>query len=120
MVMRCVWVRLQATKHRELPAWVTFPDFERVEWVNAVITQIWPHAASAIVTQVRCTHDPDLEMLRVSPRDISLQLACFCAISMAGGCWKICMTLQLLLTVEPQLSQCAAGAGTAGPTNQGS
>ena len=47
---------MQATKHRELPAWVTFPDFERVEWVNAMITQIWPHTASAIVTQVSCMH----------------------------------------------------------------
>jgi hypothetical protein len=48
---------MQATKQRELPAWVTFPDFERVEWVNAMIAQIWPHAASAIVAQASCIHD---------------------------------------------------------------
>jgi len=27
---------------QDLPAWVFFPDFERVEWVNRVIDQLWP------------------------------------------------------------------------------
>lgn len=54
-----MWSGMQATKQRELPAWVTFPDFERVEWVNTMIAQIWPHAASAIVAQVSC-HDPTI------------------------------------------------------------
>lgn len=31
-----------------------------------MITQIWPHAASAIVTQVCCMHDPDIGMHHVS------------------------------------------------------
>jgi len=26
----------------ELPAWVFFPDVERVEWVNRVVAQLWP------------------------------------------------------------------------------
>lgn len=28
---------------RDLPAWVQFPDTERVEWMNKVIFQLWPY-----------------------------------------------------------------------------
>ena len=27
---------------QDLPAWVFFPDFERVEWLNRVVDQLWP------------------------------------------------------------------------------
>ncbi|KAM8934519.1 extended synaptotagmin-3 [Pelodytes ibericus] len=27
----------------QLPAWVNFPDIERVEWINKVIGQMWPY-----------------------------------------------------------------------------
>lgn len=28
---------------QDLPAWVQFPDTERVEWLNKVIHQLWPY-----------------------------------------------------------------------------
>ncbi|KAG3291640.1 extended synaptotagmin 1, transcript variant X1 [Ictidomys tridecemlineatus] len=28
--------------HRELPAWVSFPDVEKAEWLNKIIAQVWP------------------------------------------------------------------------------
>ncbi|KAM8980054.1 extended synaptotagmin-1 [Sarcophilus harrisii] len=28
--------------HRELPAWVNFPDVEKVEWLNKIVAQAWP------------------------------------------------------------------------------
>ncbi|PAV87276.1 hypothetical protein WR25_01388 isoform B [Diploscapter pachys] len=31
------------TMMHELPAWVQFPDTERVEWINKVIAQLWPY-----------------------------------------------------------------------------
>ncbi|XP_056418289.1 extended synaptotagmin-1 [Hyla sarda] len=27
---------------KELPSWVTFPDVEKVEWLNKILTQMWP------------------------------------------------------------------------------
>ncbi|KAK9512888.1 hypothetical protein O3M35_001203 [Rhynocoris fuscipes] len=27
----------------ELPAWVVFPDVERVEWLNKIVNQVWPN-----------------------------------------------------------------------------
>ncbi|VDM85939.1 unnamed protein product [Strongylus vulgaris] len=31
------------TQLQDLPAWVQFPDTERVEWMNKVIHQLWPY-----------------------------------------------------------------------------
>uniref|UniRef100_A0A8D2B4N5 Extended synaptotagmin-1 n=1 Tax=Sciurus vulgaris TaxID=55149 RepID=A0A8D2B4N5_SCIVU len=28
--------------HRELPAWVSFPDVEKAEWLNKIVGQVWP------------------------------------------------------------------------------
>ncbi|XP_047404992.1 extended synaptotagmin-1 isoform X1 [Sciurus carolinensis] len=28
--------------HRELPAWVSFPDVEKAEWLNKIMGQVWP------------------------------------------------------------------------------
>ncbi|XP_075687133.1 extended synaptotagmin-3 [Rhinoderma darwinii] len=28
---------------QQLPAWVNFPDVERVEWINKVVRQMWPY-----------------------------------------------------------------------------
>lgn len=48
---RLISLRQAALKEREvitaqfqdLPAWVNFPDTERVEWINKVILQLWPY-----------------------------------------------------------------------------
>jgi Ca2+-dependent lipid-binding protein len=48
---RVLALRQAATREREvimtqlqdLPAWVQFPDTERVEWMNKVINQLWPY-----------------------------------------------------------------------------
>uniref|UniRef100_A0A183BMV6 C2 domain-containing protein n=1 Tax=Globodera pallida TaxID=36090 RepID=A0A183BMV6_GLOPA len=36
-------VMAQYSRVDDLPAWVRFPDIERIEWVNKIIQQIWPH-----------------------------------------------------------------------------
>ena len=36
-----------------LPSWITFPDFERVGWVNDTIEQLWPYINDAICTSMR-------------------------------------------------------------------
>ena len=38
--LSCVEVILARVK--DLPAWVFFPDFERVEWLNRALDQLWP------------------------------------------------------------------------------
>jgi len=39
-------------RFKELPAWVFFPDVERVEWVNRVIAQLWPSISKFLTTEV--------------------------------------------------------------------
>ncbi|XP_068598098.1 extended synaptotagmin-1-like [Brachionichthys hirsutus] len=34
--------RTMSSIRRELPAWVNFPDVEKVEWLNKVLQQVWP------------------------------------------------------------------------------
>jgi hypothetical protein len=39
----------------ELPAWIKFPDFERVLWLNRMIEELWPYVdvgVSDIIRQV--------------------------------------------------------------------
>ncbi|XP_065179524.1 extended synaptotagmin-2-like isoform X2 [Sycon ciliatum] len=32
----------------ELPSWVTFPDVTRVEWINTIVSRVWPYLEPAI------------------------------------------------------------------------
>jgi Ca2+-dependent lipid-binding protein len=36
-------IMAQFVQQGDLPAWVQFPDTERIEWVNKVIQQLWPY-----------------------------------------------------------------------------
>ena len=44
-----------------LPAWVRYPDFERVQWLNDLIDQLWPNAAAAAAGIVREQLSPQLQ-----------------------------------------------------------
>lgn len=44
-----------------LPAWVRYPDFERVQWVNELMSQLWPNAQAAAAAMVREQLDPMLK-----------------------------------------------------------
>jgi hypothetical protein len=34
---------LKSLSLEEFPSWFTFPDKERVEWINMLVTALWPH-----------------------------------------------------------------------------
>lgn len=38
-----------------LPAWVRYPDFERVQWMNDLLDQLWPNMKAAAAGIVRST-----------------------------------------------------------------
>ncbi|KAK9888894.1 hypothetical protein WA026_001115 [Henosepilachna vigintioctopunctata] len=42
----------------ELPAWVFFPDIERVEWLNRIIHQVWPSVNNFTRELIRDTIQP--------------------------------------------------------------
>ena len=37
---------------QDLPNWVLFPDFERSEWFNQILDQLWAPLEALIVTKV--------------------------------------------------------------------
>ncbi|CAL5224210.1 g6855 [Coccomyxa viridis] len=41
-----------------LPSWVNFPDFERVNWANLVIGQMWPSLSAYLQSQAHPQLDP--------------------------------------------------------------
>lgn len=46
----------------DLPSWVNFPDYERVGWVNSIISQLWPHVSMAATGLVGDQLNPQLAM----------------------------------------------------------
>ncbi|XP_053454878.1 extended synaptotagmin-3 isoform X2 [Nycticebus coucang] len=43
-----------------LPAWIHFPDVERVEWANKVISQIWPYLSIIMENKFREKLEPKI------------------------------------------------------------
>lgn len=43
-----------------LPSWVTFPDMERVEWLNKIIRQLWPYAGHYVQDLCKFSIEPSM------------------------------------------------------------
>ncbi|XP_058151020.1 extended synaptotagmin-3 [Dasypus novemcinctus] len=43
-----------------LPAWIHFPDVERVEWANKIISQIWPYLSMIMENKLREKLEPKI------------------------------------------------------------
>lgn len=37
----------------EIPAWVLFPDYERCEWINKIISQLWPRINNIVLKTLK-------------------------------------------------------------------
>ena len=46
-----------------LPFWVTFPDFDRVEWINQILIQLWTHVDSYATHFVQTLIEPQLHKI---------------------------------------------------------
>ncbi|XP_062971332.1 extended synaptotagmin-3 [Cynocephalus volans] len=55
---------------QHLPAWIHFPDVERVEWANKIISQIWPYISMIMENKFR-------EKLEPKIREKSIRLRTF-------------------------------------------
>ncbi|KAK8754401.1 hypothetical protein OTU49_016067 [Cherax quadricarinatus] len=45
-----------------LPSWVTFPDMERVEWLNKIIRQLWPYAGHYVQDLCKFSIEPSMRV----------------------------------------------------------
>ena len=46
-----------------LPSWVSFPDFDRVEWINHIISQLWNNVDSCATFYVKELIEPELHKI---------------------------------------------------------
>nr|XP_030729248.1 extended synaptotagmin-3 isoform X3 [Globicephala melas] len=53
---------------QHLPAWIHFPDVERVEWANKVISHIWPYLSMIIENKFREKLEPKIREKNVHLR----------------------------------------------------
>ncbi|KAK2507252.1 hypothetical protein MC885_008462 [Smutsia gigantea] len=47
-------------RDQHLPAWIHFPDVERVEWANKIISQTWPYLSMLMENKVREKLEPKI------------------------------------------------------------
>ena len=45
----------------DVPTWVFFPDFERAEWINKILQNVWPNVEEYVINTVINQVDPVLE-----------------------------------------------------------
>eukprot|EP00070_Physeter_catodon_P038292 XP_028345186.1 extended synaptotagmin-3 isoform X4 [Physeter catodon] len=53
---------------QHLPAWIHFPDVERVEWANKIISQIWPYLSMIMENKFREKLEPKIREKNVHLR----------------------------------------------------
>nr|XP_058921150.1 extended synaptotagmin-3 isoform X4 [Kogia breviceps] len=55
-------------RDQHLPAWIHFPDVERVEWANKIISQIWPYLSMIMENKFREKLEPKIQEKNVHLR----------------------------------------------------
>ncbi|XP_045713080.1 extended synaptotagmin-3 [Phyllostomus hastatus] len=62
---------------QHLPAWIHFPDVERVEWANKIISQIWPYLSIIMENKFREKLQPKIREKSVHLRTFTFTKLCF-------------------------------------------
>jgi Ca2+-dependent lipid-binding protein len=45
----------------EFPSWISYPDFDRCEWLNKLIIQMWPTISDYVQTLVKNSIEPEIK-----------------------------------------------------------
>ncbi|GAB1294565.1 Extended synaptotagmin-3 [Apodemus speciosus] len=69
---------------QHLPAWIHFPDVERVEWANKIITQIWPYLSMIMENKVREKLEP-----KIREKSVHLRTFTFTKLYFGQKCPKV-------------------------------
>uniref|UniRef100_A0A670ICZ3 Extended synaptotagmin 3 n=1 Tax=Podarcis muralis TaxID=64176 RepID=A0A670ICZ3_PODMU len=69
---------------QQLPAWVHFPDVERVEWLNKVLEQAWPYFGSIMEKTFKEVLEP-----KIRAKNVHLKTCTFTKIQFGDKCPKI-------------------------------
>ncbi|NXA09444.1 ESYT3 protein, partial [Sapayoa aenigma] len=69
---------------RHLPAWVHFPDVERVEWLNKVLIQAWPYVGTIMEKTFKEVLEP-----KIRAKNVHLKTCTFTKIHFGEKCPRI-------------------------------
>nr|XP_056717137.1 extended synaptotagmin-3 [Euleptes europaea] len=69
---------------QHLPAWVHFPDVERVEWLNKVLEQAWPYFGAIMEKTFKDVVEP-----KIRSKNIHLKTCTFTKVHIGDKCPKI-------------------------------
>ncbi|NXQ57735.1 ESYT3 protein, partial [Anthoscopus minutus] len=69
---------------RHLPAWVHFPDVERVEWLNKVLVQAWPYFGTIMEKTFKEVLEP-----KIRSKSVHLKTCTFTKIHFGEKCPRI-------------------------------
>uniref|UniRef100_A0A8C3PL81 Extended synaptotagmin 3 n=1 Tax=Calidris pygmaea TaxID=425635 RepID=A0A8C3PL81_9CHAR len=69
---------------RQLPAWVHFPDVERVEWLNKVLVQAWPYFGTIMEKTFKEVVEP-----KIRAKNVHLKTCTFTKIHFGEKCPRI-------------------------------
>ncbi|NXF93941.1 ESYT3 protein, partial [Eubucco bourcierii] len=74
----------QGLAARHLPAWVHFPDVERVEWLNKVLVQAWPYFGTIMEKTFKEVLEP-----KIRAKNVHLKTCTFTKIHFGEKCPRI-------------------------------
>ncbi|NXT21278.1 ESYT3 protein, partial [Syrrhaptes paradoxus] len=69
---------------RHLPAWVHFPDVERVEWLNKILVQAWPYFGTIMEKTFKEVLEP-----KIRAKNVHLKTCTFTKIHFGEKCPRI-------------------------------
>ncbi|XP_048342837.1 extended synaptotagmin-3 isoform X2 [Sphaerodactylus townsendi] len=69
---------------QQLPAWVHFPDVERVEWLNKVLEQAWPYFGAIMEKTFKDVVEP-----KIRSKNVHLKTCTFTKVHIGEKCPKI-------------------------------
>ncbi|XP_051841585.1 extended synaptotagmin-3 [Antechinus flavipes] len=64
-------------REQQLPAWIHFPDVERVEWVNKIISQTWPYLGILMEKKFREKLEPKIREKSIHLKTFTFTKLCF-------------------------------------------
>ncbi|XP_042303119.1 LOW QUALITY PROTEIN: extended synaptotagmin-3 [Sceloporus undulatus] len=68
----------------QLPAWVHFPDVERVEWLNKILEQSWPYFGAIMEKTFKEVLEP-----KIRAKNVHLRTCTFTKVNFGDKCPKI-------------------------------
>ncbi|XP_074070967.1 extended synaptotagmin-3 isoform X2 [Macrotis lagotis] len=67
----------QELREQQLPAWIHFPDVERVEWINKIISQTWPYLGMIMEKKIREKLEPKIREKSIHLKTFTFTKLCF-------------------------------------------